>query len=123
VLRQMELNEPILASKLSGEGGRATCPPFCIPTCGRWAVRVSDFAAAGGFILPGDMVDVLVTVNDDMTGAAQQATDVLLQAVRVIAIDQNSNDASKDPQVGKTATLEAPDRLAEADARPDGRHP
>lgn len=108
VLRQIEPGEPILASKLSAEGGRATMSGVLRPDMRAVAVRVSDVAAAGGFVLPGDTVDVFVTrtLQDAVGGQSQQITDVLLQSTRVIAIDQNANDASKDPAVGKTATLE-----------------
>ncbi|WP_087575395.1 Flp pilus assembly protein CpaB [Sphingobium sp. SJ10-10] len=107
VLRQIEPGEPILTSKLSGEGGRATMSAVLAPEMRAVAVRVSDVAAAGGFVLPGDTVDVFVTrtLTDPVAGS-QQITDVLLQGTRVIAIDQNANDTSKDPAVGKTATLE-----------------
>ncbi|WP_340264353.1 Flp pilus assembly protein CpaB [Sphingobium mellinum] len=108
VLRQIEPGEPVLTSKLSAEGGRATMSGVLRPEMRAVAVRVSDVAAAGGFILPGDTVDVFVTrtAQEPGTGASQQITDVLLQNTRVIAIDQNANDSSKDPAVGKTATLE-----------------
>lgn len=108
VLRQIEAGEPILASKLSAEGGRATMSGVLRPEMRAVAVRVSDVAAAGGFVLPGDTVDVFVTRSQPAFdgGPPQQITDVLLQGTRVIAIDQNANDASKDPAVGKTATLE-----------------
>ncbi|WP_313804965.1 Flp pilus assembly protein CpaB [Sphingobium sp.] len=107
VLRQIEPGEPILASKLSGEGGRATMSAVLSPEMRAVAVRVSDVAAAGGFVLPGDTVDVFVTRTlQDAVGGSQQITDVLLQGTRVIAIDQNANDSSKDPTIGKTATLE-----------------
>lgn len=108
VLRQIEPGEPILTSKLSGEGGRATMSGVLRPEMRAVAVRVNDVAAAGGFVLPGDTVDVFVTrtMQDGMGGASEQITDVLLQNTRVIAIDQNANDTSKDPAVGKTATLE-----------------
>jgi pilus assembly protein CpaB len=107
VLRQIEPGEPILASKLSAEGGRATMSGVLRPEMRAVAVRVSDVAAAGGFVLPGDTVDVFVTrTMQDGAGASQQITDVLLQSTRVIAIDQNANDSSKDPAVGRTATLE-----------------
>lgn len=108
VIRQIEPGEPILASKLSGEGGRATMSAVLAPEMRAVAVRVSDVAAAGGFVLPGDTVDVFVTrtLQDPMGGGSQQITDVLLQGTRVIAIDQNANDSTKDPAVGKTATLE-----------------
>ncbi len=108
VLRQIEPGEPILTSKLSAEGGRATMSGVLRPEMRAVAVRVSDVAAAGGFVLPGDTVDVFVTrtAQDAMGGGSQQITDVLLQNTRIIAIDQNANDSSKDPAVGKTATLE-----------------
>lgn len=107
VLRQIEPGEPILTSKLSGEGGRATMSAVLAPEMRAVAVRVSDVAAAGGFVLPGDTVDVFVTRTlQDPVAGSQQITDVLLQGTRVIAIDQNANDTSKDPAVGRTATLE-----------------
>lgn len=108
VLRQIEPGEPILTSKLSAEGGRATMSGVLRPEMRAVAVRVNDVAAAGGFVLPGDTVDVFVTrtLRDEMGGGDQQITDVLLQSTRVIAIDQNANDSSKDPAIGKTATLE-----------------
>ncbi len=108
VLRQIEPGEPILTSKLSGEGGRATMSGVLRPEMRAVAVRVNDVAAASGFVLPGDTVDVFVTrtMQDGMGGGGQQITDVLLQNIRVIAIDQNANDSSKDPAIGKTATLE-----------------
>lgn len=108
VIRPMEANEPILASKLSGEGGRATISAVLEPDMRAAAIRVGDVAAVGGFVMPGDTVDVLVTrqLSDPVDGSTGQVTDVLLQAIRVLAIDQNANDTSKDPQIGKTATLE-----------------
>lgn len=109
VIRPMQANEPILSSKLSGEGGRATISAVLHPDMRAAAVRVSDVAAVGGFVLPGDTVDVLVTRadKDQYSGnSGNEITDVLLQNVRVLAIDQNANDTKNDPQVGKTATLE-----------------
>jgi len=105
VLRPMAANEPILSSKLSGEGGRATLAALLRPDMRAFAVRVSDATGVAGFALPGDVVDVLITRNAGGENA-QQITDVLLQNVRVIAIDQDASDAKSDPRVGKTATLE-----------------
>jgi len=105
VLRPMAANEPILSSKLSGEGGRATLAALLRPEMRAFAVRVSDSSSVAGFVLPGDVVDVLITRTAG-TENAQQITDVLLQNVRVIAIDQDASDAKSDPRVGKTATLE-----------------
>ncbi|MBK5265586.1 MAG: Flp pilus assembly protein CpaB, partial [Alphaproteobacteria bacterium] len=68
------------------------------------AVRIGDVSAVGGFVLPGDSVDVLITRTEGENSG--QITDVLLQNVRVIAIDLDANDNTSAPKVGKTATLE-----------------
>jgi pilus assembly protein CpaB len=105
VLRQMEVNEPVLAAKLSGAGGRASISGLIAPDKRAAAVRINDVSGVGGFALPGDMVDVLITrqVGED---GDQQITDVLLQNIRVIAVDQDANGNAEKPTVGKTATLE-----------------
>lgn len=105
-LRPIAVNEPILKSRLSGEGGRASLSAVLRPDMRATAVRVGDVSAAGGFILPGDSVDVLVTRTMQMGESSEQIADVLLQNVRVIAIDLDANDSKGDPKVGKTATLE-----------------
>jgi pilus assembly protein CpaB len=106
-LRPMAANEPILRSKISGEGGRAAISAVLDPTKRAVAVRVGDVAGVAGFVLPGDVVDVLVTRTPMVTnGNSQQITDILLQKVRVIAIDQDASDSTDKPAIGKTATLE-----------------
>ena len=113
-LRPMAANEPILRSKISGEGGRAAISAVLDPTKRAVAVRLSDVAGVGGFVLPGDVVDVLVTRTQmNPNGNSQQITDILLQKVRVIAIDQDASDNTDKPAIGKTATLE----VAQVDAQ------
>jgi len=113
-LRPMAANEPILRSKISGEGGRAAISAVLDPTKRAVAVRLSDVAGVGGFVLPGDVVDVLVTRTPmNPNGNSQQITDILLQKVRVIAIDQDASDNTDKPAIGKTATLE----VAQVDAQ------
>lgn len=114
-LRPIAVNEVILNSKISGEGGRATISAVLRPDMRAAAVRVSDVAGVGGFVLPGDTVDVLITrsIPGMQGGNAIQITDVLLQNIRVLAIDQNANENSNEPIVSKTATLE----VAQVDAQ------
>jgi len=102
VLRPMQVNEPILASKLAGEGLGASIAYLLPDGMRAAAVRVNDVSGVAGFVQPSDAVDVLITrqLGD------RQATDVLLQNIRVIAIDQNAQGADGKPIVGKTATLE-----------------
>jgi pilus assembly protein CpaB len=113
-LRPMAANEPILRSKISGEGGRAAISAVLDPAKRAVAVRVSDVAGVAGFVLPGDVVDVLITRTPMVAnGNSQQITDILLQKVRVIAIDQDASDSTDKPAIGKTATLE----VAQVDAQ------
>src|SRR5688500_6461784 len=102
VLRPMVVGEPVLRSRLSGEGGRATLSAVLDPNMRAAAIRISDVAGVAGFALPGDRVDVLLTreINDE------QVTEVLLNNIKLIAIDQNANDNAAQPALGRTATLE-----------------
>lgn len=102
VLRPIAAGEPILRSKLSGEGGRATLSALLPPDKMAVAIRITDVAGVAGFALPGDHVDVLLTRDV----ADRPTTDVVLQNVRLIAIDQDANENSEQPTLGRTATLE-----------------
>ncbi len=105
-LRTIEVNEPIMQSKLSGEGGRASISALLPEDKRAVAVRVSDVSGVAGFVLPGDSVDIFITREVADGDRSEQVTDVLLQNVKVIAIDQNANDNANEPKVSKTATLE-----------------
>jgi pilus assembly protein CpaB len=74
------------------------------------SIPISAETGAGGFILPNDHVDVILTRQMSGSGKNFQV-ETVLRDVRVLAIDQTFKD-EKDAQtaVGKTATLElAPD--------------
>ena len=106
-LLPIQVNEPILASKLSGEGKGASIAALLPDGKRAAAVRINDVSGVAGFVQPNDSVDVLITRR--MVGQAngdQQLTDVLLQNVRVIAIDQDAQGEDGKPAVARTATLE-----------------
>ncbi len=103
-LRPMLVNEPVLATKISGEGQGASIAALLPDGKRAAAVRINDVSGVAGFIQPNDSVDVLITRQ--MTGSDAQMTDVLLQNVRVIATDQDAKGADGKPVLAKTATLE-----------------
>lgn len=107
VLRPIEAGEPILPGKITGPGGRASISALIDPDMRAVAVRISDVAGVAGFVLPNDSVDVLLTrtPKTEAEGQVDPITDVLLQNVRVIAIDQGASEKENQPKVGKTATL------------------
>ena len=101
-LRPMQVNEPILASKVSGKGQPKSIATMLPDGMRAAAVRINDVSGVAGFIQPNDAVDVLVT----RSMGDRQITDVLLQDTRVIAIDQNARKADGTPDIARTATLE-----------------
>jgi pilus assembly protein CpaB len=82
------------------------------------SIEVSPESGAGGFILPDDHVDVLLTRRDKAaekaTGVEKYVSDTVLRNVRVLAIDQNIEEkAGTKTVIGKTATLELTEQQAE----------
>jgi pilus assembly protein CpaB len=83
-----------------------------------YSTEISPETGAGGFILPNDRVDVILSARDreaeKATGVESHASATILTDVRVLAIDQLVQE--KDGQrvvVGKTATLELSPRQVE----------
>jgi pilus assembly protein CpaB len=78
-------------------------------------VSVNAQAIAGGFILPNDRVDVVLTRELPGTTSKKLFTsETILRDVRVLAIDQTAHaEKDKDSVVGKTATLELKQDQAE----------
>ena len=105
-LMPIGLNEPILAGKISGEGQGASIAALLPDGMRAASVAINDVSGVAGFIQPNDSVDVLITRQIPGGAGNTQVTDVLLQSVRVIAIDQQSRNADVTPKVAKTATLE-----------------
>ncbi|WP_029418158.1 Flp pilus assembly protein CpaB [Brevundimonas bacteroides] len=112
--------EPIVARKIVRAGDSGYMAAYLEPGMRAMSIGVSVETAAGGFILPGDRVDVLVTVELQDTGGegggqTRYASSTVLQNVKVLAVDQSTR-AEDDQQavVGATATLEVAPVDAEA---------
>jgi pilus assembly protein CpaB len=114
--------EPIREVKLikaNGSGFMAAILPSGMRAI---STEISPETGAGGFILPNDRVDVILSKrekNPDRTGPADVVnSEIILTNVRVLAIDQAPKE--KDGQntvVGKTVTLELKPEQAETLAR------
>ena len=114
--------EPIREPKLvkaNGSGFMAAILPVGMRAV---STEISPETGAGGFILPNDRVDVILSKREKDGGRANAAdvvrSDIILANVRVLAIDQAPKE--KDGQnavVGKTVTLELKPEQAETLAR------
>ena len=109
--------EPLRRFKLIGEG--QSFMSSILPSGKRAvATRIAADTSAGGFILPNDFVDVIMTRRS--TGDGNGATDgfvteTILKNIRVLAIDQaiQEDEEGRRVRVGDTATLELTPQQAE----------
>jgi len=107
-LRPIVVGEPVLASKVSGLDGRASLSNNLAPGKLAVSIAVNDVASVGGFVRPGDVVDVLLTrpIPGDGNSGNEKMTDVVMEAVPVLGMDQVADEKATGPVVAKTATLE-----------------
>jgi pilus assembly protein CpaB len=82
------------------------------------SVEITPESGAGGFILPNDHVDVILSRRDRLaekaSGVEVHTSESILTNVRVLAIDQTAEEKNgQKVVVGKTATLELSPRQAE----------
>lgn len=103
VLAAIEPNEPVLALKITGPGQRATLSALVGPGMRAVTIRVNDVEGVGGFVMPGDRVDVVLTRQMDKGSASSQ---VILQNARVLAVDQSADERAAKATVAKSVTLE-----------------
>jgi pilus assembly protein CpaB len=109
--------EPIREAKLIRANGAAGYMAAILPS-GMRAVstEISPETGAGGFILPNDRVDVILSrrTKDDGRSSNSPVSETILTNVRVLAIDQTVEEKNgQRVVVGKTATLELTQRQAE----------
>ncbi len=114
--------EPIVSRKIVRAGDSGYMAAYLVPGMRAMAIRVTVETAAGGFILPGDRVDVLLTRETTLGNLGAQegerskfASSTVMQNIKVLAIDQSTRaDDDEQAVVGATATLEVGPRDAEA---------
>jgi len=103
VLAAIEQNEPVLSVKVTGAGQRATLSSLVKDGMKAVTIRVNDVEGVGGFVLPGDRVDVVMTRQIDKNEAS---TEIVLQDARVLAVDQSADERADKPTIAKAVTLE-----------------
>ena len=126
--RRIFANEPISPDQLIQRGDKSIGSAVVSPGMRAVSIGISASTASGGFIAPGDYVDVMLSIewkggvdengNKLPEGAAltlpdgdqmvKVTTETVMRNVRVLAIDQSLGRSAEDgpADVGKTATLE-----------------
>ncbi len=121
--RSVRAGEPITQSAMVSDSDASLVAAQLEPGMRAVGVKVTAESSAGGFIMAGDRVDVLLSykVKIDKKGSKAQmasgfvernASETLLENVRIIAIDQNTKKQDN-AKVGRTATVAVTPKQAE----------
>lgn len=106
VLALIARNEPILRSKITKPNQPASLSSVLAPGKRAVTVRVDDIRGVAGFIQPGDLVDVVLIRTEAESRSNDSYSDVILQAAKVLAIDQITGERTDKPTIAKAVTLE-----------------
>ena len=99
-------NEPVLRARVTAPGQRAALSSMLDPGKRAVTVRVDDVRGVAGFIQPGDRVDVVLIRTEAESKLKEGYSDVILQYVKVLAIDQITGERPEQPTIAKAVTLE-----------------
>lgn len=98
----MGAREPVTAAKLSSRGGGLSM--LVRPNMRAAGLQVNQVSGVSGFILPGDRVDVLATVEPNVAGH-DAITRTVLQNIEVLAAGQKTEQRDNKPITVQAVTL------------------
>ncbi len=98
VLTPLVRNEPIVASKITAPNQSASLSTMIDAGKRAVTVAVDDVRGVAGFVYPGDHVDIVFTHGD--------FSQVILQDVKVLAIDQVAGQRQDKPTIARAVTVE-----------------
>ena len=105
VLRQMEVNEAVLAVKVTAPGEPAGITSSLSPGMRAFAVSVDVASGVSGFLRPGDRVDIYWT-GTAPGGNEGEITRLIESGVTLVAVDQNTDDNMEAGSIARTVTVE-----------------
>lgn len=112
----LHTGQPITDSMVVKPGESGFLAAVLKPDMRAVSVSINATTGASGFIFPGDRVDVILThtITDRQDEKnVNRASETVLENVRVIAVDQTTNDQENEPVVAKNVTLEVTQKQAE----------
>ncbi len=110
------LGEPITDARIVKKGERGFLAAIVTPGFRAITVTLSSNGGLSGLAIPGDRIDVLLTMTLPSTNKdapERKFTETVMQDVRVLAIDQKMDDQAGDAVMAHTATLEVTPKQAE----------
>ncbi len=119
VRRGIVAGQPITDDMVVKPGDRGFLAAVLQPGMRAIAVPVNATTGIAGLVFPGDRIDLILTFTAVNRGSTANATitrrvsETVLSRVRVIAIDQRTDDIKGKPKIAKTVTLEVTPKQAE----------
>ena len=109
--------EPITEGRVVHPGDRGFLAAVLTPGMRAVTVAINATSGIAGFIFPGDRVDLILThairLNRGENGTLKRARETVLRDIRILAVDQRTDDQNGEVEVAQTATLEVTTKQAE----------
>ena len=120
VRRTIMAGEPITEAKLFTRAGASFLSGMLTPGMRAVAIKVQDVTGVGGFILPGDRVDVIVSLKWKIDQDAREkgapftefTSETIVQNARVLGIDQAFDDFEENVSKASAVTIEVTPKQA-----------
>ncbi len=113
VRRGIAAGEPITKGRTIKPGERGFLAAVLREGYRAMAIQVDATSIIAGLVFPGDRVDIILTHTVKRGDSSRRASETVLTNVRILAIDQTTDDQSGAPRVGKNATVELTAKQAE----------
>ena len=106
--------QPLTNAATVGPGERGFLAAVLNPGMRAITVSISDTSGVAGFVFPGDRVDLVLSHEVEKGEDKRiQISETVIENVRVLAVDQDTNDQLNQPQIRRTVTLEVTPKLVE----------
>lgn len=106
VLRQMDVNEPVLATKVTEPGEDAGITSRLTRGMRAFTISVDVASGVSGFLRPGDKVDVYWSGQIDGPQGSRNVTQLIEAGVALVAVDQTSDGSMNGAMIARTVTVE-----------------
>ncbi|MEW5703198.1 MAG: Flp pilus assembly protein CpaB [Pseudomonadota bacterium] len=109
--------EPITEGRIVRPGDRGFLAAVLSPGMRAVTVPINATSGIAGFIFPGDRVDLILThairLDKEENGPLKRASETVLRDIRVLAVDQKTDDQNSEVKIAQTTTLEVTTKQAE----------
>ncbi len=108
--------EPVTETRVVRPGQHGFMAAVLRPGFRAITVGVNTTSGVAGFVFPGDRIDLILSHSvgrEGQNGRVRRASETVLTDVRVLAIDQSTNDQAEKPNPSKNVTLEVTPKQVE----------